>query len=350
MNYWIIVHRFQSYIEHNDLVGLPVKKDRSTGDPIKDSSGSFIPRYSATNDIQMGDLFAYYCPAPKMYVLGLFKIREGPGIYAEDWNESLHFKIEPIIPIEEEKYVPYSDLVENLNYFKDSDGNVLNPRSASLKLKGTIKDIDETDFKLIKDLYLSTELELPVVESSSLHINMIKTTHFQSGTFHCFSFVGVQERNRVNGALSEDEETEINHMEGLPSWILDIGKQLGTFNRLKYIDNIWFFEESPGFFIPFAAFEHEKDNDLRGVMDRFNALDKTLNSNVHLREIKPIYFLIAKDSQQAESYERKIYDHGEWRQFSNTHKFHIYSIEQLENREPGFIQLITENLLALYKH
>lgn len=69
---------------------------------------------------------------------------------------------------------------------------------------------------------------------------------------------------------------------------------------MAYIYNLWFFQESPGFFIPFAAFEHKKDGNLRGVMDPFTALNNTLRSNIHFDGINPIYFLVAKDKNQIE--------------------------------------------------
>ena len=292
----------------------------------------------------------YYCPAPKQVAIGLFEIIEGPDILIGDWTENLHFRIKPIFPVEEEKSVSYYDLVENLAFFKDEEGIPYKGRQAAVRLQGTVKGISEDDFNIICNLYNKKENDTikPTNDKTSLHIGMIKYSHLQANQFQSYSFIGVQERNRVLRAVTEEEENESNPGE-LPSWIIDIAKQLKTFNRLKFIDNIWFFEESPGFFIPFAAFEHEKDNDLRGVMDRFAALDNTLKSNVHLKEIEPLYFLISKDSQQAESYERKISEHGEWRQFSISHKFYIYSIKQLEYREPGFVQLITENLLTVYR-
>ncbi len=140
---------------------------------------------------------------------------------------------------------------------------------------------------------------------------MIKTTHIRTNQFQCYSFIGQQERNRVTDNLTEDNEVLMEFNE-LPSWMSDIGIQLETYSRLLYIDNLWFFQESPGFYIPIAAFEHEKDGNLRGVMDRFVALDNTLKSNIHLKDIKPLYFLVAKDDNQAESYKRKITEHGEW--------------------------------------
>jgi len=161
MNYWIINHKYSSYLEHKNIIGIPVKKDRQTGDPYKDDEGNLIPKYTITNQIEVGDRFAYYCPAPKMVVIGLFEIENGPGQFAEDWNESIHFKIKPIHPVKEENSVSYYDLVENLNFFKDSEGNVLDRRSASMKLWGTIKSIEEEDYNKIKSLYIGSDVGVP---------------------------------------------------------------------------------------------------------------------------------------------------------------------------------------------
>lgn len=340
MKNWIIIHHFSSYLEHNDLIGIPARLDKETN--------KLLPKYSAAEEIQNGDQFAYYCPAPKKVVIGLFEIIDGPGVFADDWNDSIHFRMKPIFPVDlDTNSVPYHDLVNNLNYFKDTEGNVLRGPSASLKLKGTIKSIDNEDFNKILELYKKTEI-IPQPEDS-LHINMIKISHLQANQFQCYSFVGSQERNRVYNSVSDDEEIYVSGatMEDLPSWLSDIGNQLGTQQRIRYIDNLWFFEESPGFYIPFAAIEHEKDANLRGVMDRFTGLNNTLNSNKHLKEIDPIYFLIAKDSNQAESYERKINEHGEWRLFKRDHKFFIFAKPEIENRTPKYVQILTEHLKSI---
>lgn len=352
MKYWIIIHRFTSYLEHNNIIGLPSKKDKRTGEFIKTSEGGLISKYSAAYEIQIGDQLAYYCPAPKKLIIGLFKIIEGPGNYASEWAESIHFRIEPIYPIEEEKSISYSDLVKALDFFKDEDGNFLEGSAASLKLKGTIKEIKEDDFNKIVNLYnkseSSSEIETPLFSKDTLHIDMIKTTYLQATQFQCYSFVGVQERNRVYDSLSEEEEEEVESaFNELPSWLSDIGDQLGASSRLKYIDNIWFFEESPGFYIPFAAYEHEKDGQLRTVMDHFKALDDILKSNKHFKDITPLYFIVAKDKIQMESYEDRTSEHGEWKQFKKDHKFFIFSKDIIENRNSKYIQILTEHLTKI---
>ncbi len=352
MKYWLLNHKFSNYLEHKDIFGIPVKKDKETGVVIKTPKGNFIPKFSFFNDIKIGDRVVYYCPAPKMVVLGLFKIVDGPGFYNPEWYDNIQYRIEPLYPIEEEKYVSYYDLVENLNFFKDSDGNQLSSRSAAMKLIGTIKEIEENDFNKIVELYTEREPDSggeTTPSGDSLHITMIKLTHLIASQFQCNSFIGAQERNRVYNSVSEEEESliSITPIEDLPSWISDIGKQMKTHKRLFYIDNLWFCEESPGFFIPFAAFEHEKDNNLRSVMDRFTALDKTLKSNFHLKEINPLYFLISKDTNQGNSYRNRISEHGEWREFKNKNKFFVFSMDEIKNRDHNFIQIITEHLITL---
>lgn len=340
MKYWIIIHHFSSYLEHNDLIGIPAKIDNETKE--------LVPRYSATDEVQIGDQIAYYCPAPKKVIIGLFEIIDGPGNFADNWDNSIHFKIKPKYPVDlDTNSVPYHDLVNNLNYFKDTEGNVLSGPSASLKLKGTIKSIDKEDFDKILELYTKTEI-IPQPEDS-LHITMIKTSHLQASQFQCYSFIGSQERNRVYSSVSDDEETYVSGaiMEDLPSWLSEIGSQLGTQQRIRYIDNLWFFEESPGFYIPFAAIEHEKDANLRGVMDRFTGLNNTLNSNKHLKDIDPLYFIVAGNSTQVESYERKINEHGEWRLFKRDHKFFIWSKPEIETRTPKYVQILTEHLKSI---
>lgn len=167
--------------------------------------------------------------------------------------------------------------------------------------------------------------------------------------FYLNSFVSTQERRRVYAAVSEEEEKNsiISLVEDLPHWISNIGEQIKTYGRLIYIDNIWFYEESRGFLIPFAAFEHEKDGNLRTVMDHLIALDKTLKSNPHLKEINPLYFLVAKDDNQAKSYERSISEHGEWRQFRNRHKFSLISIDLIKRKDPKFVLTITDHLTTI---
>ena len=353
MKYWILNHKFSSYKEHNDLIGLPARRERGTRELLKNNQGEFIPLYDFYDDLKIGDKIIYYCPAPKQVVIGIFEILEGPDkktVYATDWNESILFRIKPVYPIVEEKSVPYNILVQNLDFFKDESGNLLEGRSASLKLWGTLKEIGENDYNKVIEIY--TQKKAPIEEEikknrDNLHIRMIETTHVQANQFQCYSFVGQQERNRVNANLTEDNEVLMEFNE-LPSWISDIGIQLGTYSRLLHIDNLWFFQESPGFYIPFAAFEHEKDGNLRGVMDRFVALDNTLRSNIHLKDIKPLYFLVAKDDNQAVSYKRKITEHGEWNKFKDKNEVYIYSLELIGTNKPKYVQTLTQHLIKIH--
>ena len=118
MNYWIVIHRFSNYIAHKDLIGLPVKKDRETGELLRTPEGNLIPKNSTIEQVQVGDYLAYYCPAPKQVIIGLFKIVEGPknpGYFTSDWDTNIHFRIDPLYPVEEENSISYYDLVEKLN-------------------------------------------------------------------------------------------------------------------------------------------------------------------------------------------------------------------------------------------
>ena len=352
MKYWILIHKFSSYIEHNDLIGLPARRERGTRELLRNNEGELIPKYDYYDDLKIGDKIIYYCPAPKQVAIGLFEIVDGPdkkNMYTPDWNESILFKIKPVHPVIDEASIPYNILVYNLDFFKDENGNPLEGRSASLKLWGTLKEIDENDFSKVVELYTKKEvpIEEEITDRDNLHINMIKTTHIQANQFQCYSFIGQQERNRVTNNLTEDNEVLMEFNE-LPSWMLDIGIQMRTYSRLLHIDNLWFFQESPGFYIPFAAFEHEKDGNLRGVMDRFVALDKTLKSNTHLQDIEPLFFLVAKDNRQAESYTRKISEHGEWNKFKNTNEFYICSLEQIETNQPKYVQTLTQHLIKIH--
>jgi len=349
MNYWIINHKYDAYLEHNDLIGLPSKKNKETGEPERDSEGNLIPKYSLTNNIRARDKVVYYCPNPLMEVIGLFEIEEGPDHFVDDWEESIQFKIKPINTIEEEKRIPYKDLVDNLKLFRDEDGNIFNPKACAARLIGTIRQIDKEDFDKIKELYLRNEITTKPITTSNLHINMIRMSHLLSTIHDCYSFIGVQERNRVINTISGEEEEVLGLkiQETLPSWILEIGNVKGTVHRLKYIDNIWFYEESEGFLIPFAAFEHEKDNDLRGVMDRFSSLNETLQSNSRFRDIEPLYFVIAKDFNQVEKYKNSFKKHGPWTKFQKSHNIHILPIEWLEKKETKFLQILSEHLRKL---
>ena len=83
-------------------------------------------------------------------------------------------------------------------------------------------------------------------------------------------------------------------------------------------------------------------------MDRFVALDNTLKSNIHLKDIKSLYFLVARDGNQAESYKRKINEHGELNKFKNTNVFYICSLERIETNKPKYVQTITQHLINVH--
>lgn len=352
MKYWIVIHDFKSYHdEHDDLIGLPGKRDRKTGEHLKGENDEPLPYYDYYENLQIGDKFAYYCQAPKKVVIGLFSVIDGPAIFTTDWDNLYQFKIEPIYPVNEENYVSYYELVNTLEFFKDKQNNIMDGKSAGAKLKGALKEIEESDFAKIEELYTrtgkkeETPLE-PSQEEISLHNKMIFTTHSQSSQFQTKSYIGIQERNRV--IVFPENEFETDEMEKLPSWLEDVSLQVGTYKRIIYIDNIWFIEESKGFYIPFAVFEHEKDANLRSVMDRFVALNNTLNSNTRFQDIDPLYFIIAKDLTQVESYKNRITEHGEWQDFEEKHQFFIYSIDQIEKRAGDYVSALTNHLIKLF--
>ena len=343
MNFWIINHIYDAFQEHNDLIGLPSKKNKDSGEPERDSENNLIPKYSLTNEIQKGDKIAYYCPNPLMEVIGLFEIEDGRNKFADDWAESIQFKIKPIKIFEEERRIPYKDLVDNLKLFKDENGNIFNPKSCAARLIGTIKQIDEEDFDKIENLYSKSETTTENDVITKPHINMIRISHLLSATTDCYSFIGNQERNSVINSISEEEEDElgIKNQTTLPGWMIEIGNEKGTVPRLKQIDNIWFEEEHGRFLIPFAAFECERSRDLPGVMNRFSALNETLQTNSRFKDIKPLYFIIAEDMKQVESYKRSIKRNGKWGEFQD---LHIIPIEYLEKKENKFLKILTSHI------
>lgn len=97
-------------------------------------------------------------------------------------------------------------------------------------------------------------------------------------------------------------------------------------------------------------FEHENDGDIRSVMDRFSAVELTLNSNKRFTTISPIYILVSGDAKQAKSYKRKIKNHGEWREFSDTHKLLILPFEEISfsfDNDRGYLQALTKQILDI---
>ena len=59
MNYWIINHHFSSYQEHNNFIGIPVKIDKKSGEPIRDDNGKMIPKLvNLASKISIGDRIA----------------------------------------------------------------------------------------------------------------------------------------------------------------------------------------------------------------------------------------------------------------------------------------------------
>jgi len=344
MKYWIINHRYSSYEEHKDLIGLPAKFN---------NNGELVPKYRVINEIEQGDKFVYYCPSPKSAVIGVFEIIEGPDNYASDWKKSIQFKIRPIYPIKEENQISYYDLIELLKFFKDDQGNQLSKHSAALKLKGTIKPLEKSDFEKVVEILLAIEDESGTISSLtlseiSLHINMIKKSHISAFQFNCESYIAPAERNRLEESINqEDEDTIPNLMDKLPNWLFDIGTQLGTVRRIMYIDNIWFLDESKGFLIPFALFEHEKDGNLRTVMDHFFALNYTLSDNKRFKSIKPLYFLIGKDEMQIENYKRQIESHGEWKNFMIEHNIFLFTYEKINS--PEFNRILNSHIREIFQ-
>ena len=82
-------------------------------------------------------------------------------------------------------------------------------------------------------------------------------------------------------------------------------------------------------------------------MNRFSALDETLQANTRFKNINPLYFIIANDANQVESYKNSIKRNGKWDDFQDSHNLHILPIEYLENKENKFLKLLTGHLRAL---
>ncbi len=51
-----------------------------------------------TNDIEIGDKLVYNCPAPAQKVTSVYRIKEGPGEFTNDWCNRLQFKFESLYP------------------------------------------------------------------------------------------------------------------------------------------------------------------------------------------------------------------------------------------------------------
>ncbi|MHA1376197.1 MAG: hypothetical protein ACTSR7_18115 [Promethearchaeota archaeon] len=54
MKYWILIHKFSSYIEHNDLIGLPTRRERGTRELLRNNQGELIPLYDYYDDLTPG--------------------------------------------------------------------------------------------------------------------------------------------------------------------------------------------------------------------------------------------------------------------------------------------------------
>jgi len=50
MKFWILIHKFSSYIEHNDLIGLPARRERSTRELLMNNQGELILLYDHYHD------------------------------------------------------------------------------------------------------------------------------------------------------------------------------------------------------------------------------------------------------------------------------------------------------------
>lgn len=330
-NYWLIIHNIDAYQQHKDAIGLPIKKD---------SSGNPIPKLRITNDIQIGDEIYYYCPSKIKGFIGIFRVISEKGMFYNDWEDSIQFKIEPIKVLGEKNNLSLYDIKDELKFFKNSDGNTMGLKQIGSKLRGSIKDLTIDDANVIRSA-IEDKLKppQPPVPTSNAHLDMILVSHKLSSPLGFSSYIGTQERNRIRN-LSRPEYSIQNE---LPDWLQSLAKSKGTrdLQNIQQIDNIWFIEEKGNLLIPTMAFEHERTDDLRNVMDRFMTLKNTLNVSDRFKSIKPIYIIVTDDERKKGQFERKIREHSEWKNFKESESLEILTISDLKERSDDFLTILS---------
>ncbi|MGC9777791.1 MAG: DUF3883 domain-containing protein [Candidatus Heimdallarchaeota archaeon] len=165
MKYWLVIHDFSVFKNHPDLIGLTVRKDSKTNEFIRKADGSYMPRFEHYNgviiDPKIGDKVAYYCPKRDYkIIIGLFEIIEGPNKFIDDWETPIQYKIKELTLVNSDSYIPYSEMVDNLELFKDkTTGEQFTGRSAGNKIHGPIRPINSRDFNWIYNRYTRIEGE-----------------------------------------------------------------------------------------------------------------------------------------------------------------------------------------------
>jgi len=181
----------------------------------------------------------------------------------------------------------------------------------------------------------------PEVYTEDEHIRMICLTHELAEGFDILSYIGTQERNRVERLSGRDSNE-------LPSWLLNLANLRDRLSQIQQIDNIWFkAEDDEVFEVPVIAFEHERSNNLDRVFLRFKALDNVLSSSRRFNDLKPSFIIVANDIQQKTSYQNRISHTGEWSDFfeENKHRFMIFEKAEIESRTNDVLNFIHRFLI-----
>ena len=189
MKFWIIVHDYINFEKHPNLIGLTAKKNKNTDEFIQKEDGSFIPHFKQYKGVlinpKIGDKVAYYCPKDTRKLIGLFEIIKGPNRYIDDWETPIQYKVKEIAPINTDNYIPYSEMVENLDLFKDeTTGKQFTGQSAANKIHGPIKPLNYWDFNWLFKRYTGNDFPKPLdydVERSQRRLDnlRIKQVEFQ---------------------------------------------------------------------------------------------------------------------------------------------------------------------------
>ena len=158
MNRWLIIHEYNDYLTHPDIIGLYVKLDEKTGARLKDKKGRFLFTPRNADKVKVGDHIAYYCKKGKnteveMAIIGLFEITEGPGVFSSDWSDSVHYKIQPLHTISKEKIFTFDMMRAKLKFFQGKDGIPYSKRAAGWKLQGSVFSLKPEDFELLKEFF-----------------------------------------------------------------------------------------------------------------------------------------------------------------------------------------------------
>lgn len=170
MNYWLITHDFSDYVNNPNYIGIRVDKEKD-----KKLDGSYKFRFS--DEFMIGDKIAYYCKLPekaskdpKICVIGLFEVTEGPNdSFVKEWTSPVQYRIEPII-VAKDNPVSLAKLQEELiHFFTSQDGRKFNTNAKAVasKLQGSINKLTMEDFRIIYHL-LNANLEEAILLGSEI--------------------------------------------------------------------------------------------------------------------------------------------------------------------------------------